>query len=315
MAKKYYAVRKGFKIGVFDTWEECKKSIDGYSGSEYKGFASLNDAENYLDPLLGSSAEIQDVILNDSVINNPKEKGNEIRSVIAYVDGSFSEDIGAYSFGCVILAGDKIERLSGSNIDQSAVTMRNVAGELLGAMTAIKWAYENKYSKIIIFHDYEGIAKWITGEWKAKQEATKKYIEFVTKYKKYIDIGFSKVAAHTGVIYNEEADILAKEALNRINIVNRLSTSVKDATYEYAKIFDKVMKTKAHTKNQCIIKLKGYELSERKLLKFVKEVWKSEGNDIEIIDSIQISVETNSCTINWSIKDKLGKVKDAEFSI
>ena len=36
--KKYYAVRKGRTIGVFDNWAECEESVLGFSGSEYKGF-------------------------------------------------------------------------------------------------------------------------------------------------------------------------------------------------------------------------------------------------------------------------------------
>ena len=27
MAKKYYAVKKGRKTGVFETWDECKQSV------------------------------------------------------------------------------------------------------------------------------------------------------------------------------------------------------------------------------------------------------------------------------------------------
>ena len=33
MAKKYYAVRKGRKTGVFATWAECQKQVTGFSGA------------------------------------------------------------------------------------------------------------------------------------------------------------------------------------------------------------------------------------------------------------------------------------------
>ena len=42
--KKFYVVWKGKKKGVFSTWEECKKSIDGYRGAEYKSFPDLASA-------------------------------------------------------------------------------------------------------------------------------------------------------------------------------------------------------------------------------------------------------------------------------
>ena len=40
-AKKYYAVKKGKTTGIFQTWEECRASVEGFSGAEYKGFARL----------------------------------------------------------------------------------------------------------------------------------------------------------------------------------------------------------------------------------------------------------------------------------
>ena len=35
MAEKYYAVKKGLKTGIFRTWDECKASVNGYSGAVY----------------------------------------------------------------------------------------------------------------------------------------------------------------------------------------------------------------------------------------------------------------------------------------
>ncbi len=35
---KYYVVWKGRKQGIFDNWEECKKSVFGYEGAKYKSF-------------------------------------------------------------------------------------------------------------------------------------------------------------------------------------------------------------------------------------------------------------------------------------
>lgn len=43
--KKYYVVWKGFKTGVLQSWEECKKSIHGFKGAEYKSFKTLELAE------------------------------------------------------------------------------------------------------------------------------------------------------------------------------------------------------------------------------------------------------------------------------
>lgn len=42
--KKFYVVWKGKRNGVFSTWDECKKSIDGFKGAEYKSFPDLDSA-------------------------------------------------------------------------------------------------------------------------------------------------------------------------------------------------------------------------------------------------------------------------------
>lgn len=42
--KKYYTVWKGHKTGVFDSWEECKKHIAGFTGAKFKSFFNLQEA-------------------------------------------------------------------------------------------------------------------------------------------------------------------------------------------------------------------------------------------------------------------------------
>ncbi len=45
MAKgKFYVVWKGHKTGVFKTWNECKRHIDGFKGAEYKSFLKEEEA-------------------------------------------------------------------------------------------------------------------------------------------------------------------------------------------------------------------------------------------------------------------------------
>lgn len=46
--KKFYAVRKGYNIGIYNTWDECKKQVNGFSGAEYKSFTLLEEANEYM---------------------------------------------------------------------------------------------------------------------------------------------------------------------------------------------------------------------------------------------------------------------------
>ena len=46
----FYAVRKGRKPGVYDSWNEAKEQVEKFPGAVYKKFALYNDAEDYAFP-------------------------------------------------------------------------------------------------------------------------------------------------------------------------------------------------------------------------------------------------------------------------
>ena len=205
--KKIYAVRKGLKTGLFQTWAECQRQVIGFSGAEYKSFKTLKEAEDYMEGAL-EQEEPQIFLTDDS---NPS---TEI--VIAYVDGSYDVNTHQYGSGVVILWQGEKKAFSFKGDTPELADMRNVAGEIVGAQKAMEFAIENKAKKIIIYYDYEGIEKWCTGAWRAKKEGTQMYAKAYKKMAQEIQIEFVKVRAHTGDKYNEEADILAKTAINLV---------------------------------------------------------------------------------------------------
>ena len=293
--KKYYAVKNGRKVGIFNNWDECKKQIEGYSGAIYKSFINYEEAQNFL----GGQAKKKEINSEKIKVNSEK-----LIKVEAYVDGSYSEEKEQYSYGCVILDTNNREvRLSGIGKNKEHVSMRNVAGELLGAMTAIEWAYEHKYNSITIYHDYEGIARWANETWKTNKKGTKEYLDFIKKYRAYLEIKFQKVQAHSGNFYNEEADKLAKEAMKEErNEIKQEEQSLD----ERVKLFSKFMKIEDKSKNTINFVFKKYIVSESKLKKFIKEVWCLEGKDKNDIDSINLNFDVQNSKIEWSIRDKNG---------
>lgn len=210
--KKIYAVRKGHKTGLFVTWAECQKAVSGYSGAEFRGFTEKEEALAFLNMETTGNVSGDKAKEAAEIVEVPENM------VIAYVDGSFEKSIGRYAFGCVILTPDGQEiRKSGSGSDSAGVAIRNVAGEMLGSMTAVNWAIENKYPAVEIRYDYEGVEKWVTGVWRAKTPLTSKYAAHMQEAGKKVKISFCKIAAHTGNHYNEEADQLAKSALLKMD--------------------------------------------------------------------------------------------------
>lgn len=195
-AKKFYAVKKGKITGVFTSWADCKASVDGYAGAQYKGFATLMEAQEYLGTE-GADADL------------PRPG-----ALLAYVDGSYNESLKKYAFGCVFLLPDgRIYTEYGNGDREQSLQHRNVTGEMLGAMFAVRFAMVNGFSEIEIRYDYQGIEKWVTGEWRSKTELTQKYAKAMRDWGTQISIHFTKVAAHTNVRYNELADQLAKTGL------------------------------------------------------------------------------------------------------
>lgn len=43
--KKWYVVWKGVNPGVYTTWDDCKKQIDGFDQAQYKSFDSCEEAQ------------------------------------------------------------------------------------------------------------------------------------------------------------------------------------------------------------------------------------------------------------------------------
>lgn len=44
----FYAVKKGVEPGVYNSWEECSKQIEGFSGADYKKFKTMEEATDFM---------------------------------------------------------------------------------------------------------------------------------------------------------------------------------------------------------------------------------------------------------------------------
>jgi len=85
---------------------------------------------------------------------------------------------------------------------------------LKAAMVALTWVINHRVVETEIVYDYEGIRKWVTGEWHAHKDMTKMYqIWMRNKIEQFgILVYWRHVRGHSGDPGNERADQLAKEA-------------------------------------------------------------------------------------------------------
>lgn len=224
MGKKVYAVRVGRKPGLYYDWNNCKKQVTGFPGAEFKGFATEEEAKAFMNGggnAAGSagakkSAAGKATDPGQTKGSFPGEAGpNDLEDgeALAYVDGSYDKKTHRYACGGVIITKEGEHTFSRAFPSGPESSMRNVAGEIMGAVTAIDWCRDQGYRALTICHDYAGVGMWGRGEWKTNLEMTRWYKEFVQKAGNDLDIRFVKVPAHSGVKYNQMADQLAGEAL------------------------------------------------------------------------------------------------------
>ena len=194
MSNKYYAVKVGKNPGIYMTWDECKEQVNKYPKAEFKSFTTMEEAHAFME---NKTVEVE-IDSKDTAV--------------AYVDGSFNVDTMVYGYGVVMMYHGREEYYKGSGNEENMSAMRNVAGEILGATYAMKYAYDHDIKNLVIYHDYEGIAKWCLGEWKTNKLETQTYKNKFQEYSKKVNISFVKVKGHSGDKYNDLADALAKEA-------------------------------------------------------------------------------------------------------
>lgn len=200
---KYYAVARGKVPGIYHTWPEAQAQITGFSGAKFMKF----DTESEANVFLNSFAK-------PAKTTKTKKPQSEI---IAYVDGSYNPATDAVGSAILLRSGTKTITdidftVTSKNIELD--NMRNVGGEVTASIYATKKAIALGFKSITIFYDYRGIEDWATGAWRANKSTTRNYATIMKSFEDVITINFEKVKAHTGIALNEEADRLAKQAVN-----------------------------------------------------------------------------------------------------
>lgn len=290
---KYYVVKKGRKTGIFNSWDECKESVNGYANAIYKSFSDLKEAKDYL---YGTSH-------NNTVKIVKKE-------IEAYIDGSYDDHIKRYSYAAIIFHKGIKKEFSKSESDINLVTLRNVAGELKAAMYVMQYALENSAKSIEIFYDYNGIEMWATGAWKANNEFTRKYADYCKQVMAQITIKFTKIKSHTGNQYNEEVDKLARNALYETNsTINREEINDSNLISEpnvSDDIIDRLKKTKTSLDIGTFI-INNHIINNEIIYNKFKEKWKQDKRKISEIVGLKCFFDLSNVQfviIVYTKKDK-----------
>ena len=174
--KVYYAVKRGYKTGIFDTWSECEELVKGFPNPKYKKFNSKTDAEFFL---YGTNKELDittkseltrgirfDKFDLENYSNTPIDWNRWEKNAYIFTDGSGKNNktrVGVY------LGKDAL------NISETIPKSTNNRCELLAIMYAFKLILKFKaeilgsavIDNVIIISDSEYCIKSIT-EWMSK---------------------------------------------------------------------------------------------------------------------------------------------------
>ncbi|WGS64656.1 ribonuclease H1 domain-containing protein [Marinitoga aeolica] len=240
--KKYYAVKKGRKTGIYENWEDANKQVNGFRGAEYKSFSSLEDAKEYMG--------LENKKIKSTNFNNNQNK------VIAYVDGSYNDKEKIYGSGVYIIHNGVEKEFYKYGKDANFINTRNVVGEIIATLLALEYAKNKNAIEIDIHYDYDGIKKWAVEEWKTKSDIAKIYKMKLEEYKKYLSINFYKVKSHTNNPGNTKADELAKKAIDEMT--NKIEFDIS--------LYDNIDRIKKYA-NNINFKFENFKIEDFKLLK------------------------------------------------
>jgi ribonuclease HI len=207
--KKFYGVKFGDGSSeIFTDWSVCKDKIKGEKGVIYKGFSTKEEALAFVNTEIGVIKQKSKKVKNNTAITQFNT------DIAIYVDGSYRDDVYSYGFVVVDVAKDvAIHEQRGRGKDLEAAKLRNVSGEMKGAMEAMVYCLNSDIKEATICYDYSGIEMWALGLWKRNNIYTKSYYDFYQCRKDRVKIHFMKIKGHSGDKWNERADILAKEGL------------------------------------------------------------------------------------------------------
>ncbi len=288
---KFYAVKSGRKVGIFNTWSECEKQVKGYPNASYKAFSSLEDAKEFLN--IGYSEKK----VNSSI--------SESNTAIAYVDGSYDSKIGVYGYGSIIFYNGDKHIIKGNGNEVGLAELRNVAGEVIAAIKTIEYAIERKIDSLHINYDYIGIEKWFTGEWKSKTDLTKKYRDYANSIKNKINIKFIKVKSHSGNKYNDEVDNIARNAIYE-NEKYKINENINFSNKIVEKRIVEIKESKVRNgKIEPIFNIRknGRNLDTEIIMLKFKELWKEEKRKLNEIDKLSIEVDMDKEEVRFYINE------------
>lgn len=216
--KKWYAVKKGVKPGIYQTWAEAEAQVKGYSGAVFKGFTSEAEAQQWF----AGNLDATDLVPKKSaptakkmVFEYPQPRSGEL---VIYTDGGAINNPGPGGFGAVLISTNGEKEISGGY----RYTTNNRM-ELMACIVALRHVEEGCRS-ITLYSDSSYVVNGIIKGWAKKWrrngwiKSDKKAVlnqdlwEELLRLSEEHSVDFRWVRGHAGNPLNERCDRLAVQS-------------------------------------------------------------------------------------------------------
>jgi ribonuclease HI len=142
--QKYYVVWNGRTNGIFESWDECRRSVEGYPDPKYKSFSSYDEA------VLAFKNQSSKYIASKTPVAEGKPDANGIA-----VDAACSGNPGLMEYRGVELSSGNQLFLKGPYFDGT-----NNVGEFLAIVHALALLKKQNSNKII-YSDSQTAISWV----------------------------------------------------------------------------------------------------------------------------------------------------------
>jgi len=235
--KNFYAVVRGIKPGIYDSWlgeDGAERQVKGFSAPLFKGFKTFSEAEEWyvqkgdmptssskkkgVQPISQGKAELKKV--SSIASDNQTEGLSKLRKIVIYTDGGCINNPGPGGYGVVCVSGKIRKEYSGG----FRMTTNNRM-ELMACIVALQTLKASHSTTIYSDSKYvvDGIEKGWAAKWKRngwmrtrteRPENIDLWAELLQLCGKH-KVAFKWVKGHAGNPENERCDKLAMKAMSK----------------------------------------------------------------------------------------------------
>ena len=256
--KKYYAVIKGYRPGIYTVWYGpggAEEQVRGYAGAIYKGFVTVEEARRWLESPVARTRKASG---KAPTAVEPAAPSAAPGQIIIYTDGGCAGNPGPGGYGAVILDGERRSELA-----QGFRRTTNNRMELMACIAALDTL--EVPANVVLHSDslyvVNGIGKGWARKWRANgwMRTKSEEAENADLWAKLLDlcdrhrVRFVWVHGHAGNRENERCDRLATGAVQGPDLTEdhayvRGHTRVPEGLAEKRKVFQPFGKEQHHKK-------------------------------------------------------------------